>query len=82
MGHVYGIPEAALVGIEKQNTKQFFKCIDCALDGLDEIINSVYLVKGTVLCLRHAKEARGVKTQSTYNDPNTGPAGYGYVTLD
>lgn len=81
---VYGIPESSLVSIEKQNTNQFFKCVDCAIDGLDEIINSVYIVKGTVLCLRHAKEAREIKItiQPAYSDPNTGPAGYGYVTLD
>ncbi len=55
---MYGIPESALTAIEKENTKQFYKCIDCALDGLDEIINSVYIVEGTVLCLNHAKEKR------------------------
>jgi hypothetical protein len=77
----YGIPESALTALEKENTNQFYKCVDCAIDGLDEIINSVYIVEGTVLCLRHAKEARGIKTKSSYSDPNTGPAGDGYFTL-
>lgn len=59
---VYGIPEAAMAGIEKQNLDQTFKCIDCALEGLDEEINYLYLVEGTLLCLRHAKESRYGRT--------------------
>lgn len=79
---MYGIPESALTAIEKENTKQFYKCIDCAIDGLDEIINSVYIVNGTVLCLQHAKAARGIKTKSTYNDNHIGPANISYTPIN
>ena len=56
---MYGIPEAAFTSIEKEDKTQYFKCIRCALSGVDNHLTDIYQVNGTTYCLPHAKEALG-----------------------
>lgn len=69
---MYGVPESAFSAVEKQQLDQYFKCIGCALENLDEHPNFLYQVNGTVLCLRHAKEiyAKPGVTNITYDHSN------------
>lgn len=66
---VYGIPEAAIVSVEKEDKTQYFKCIKCALDGVDNHITDIYTVNGTNYCLRHGIEAHG--PVNSFHQPTT-----------
>lgn len=56
----YGIPEAALIAVEKEiknqnpNQNQKFDCLDCAIEGVFEPLDNVYMIKGTIYCYKHA----------------------------
>lgn len=52
----YGIPEAAFTSIEKEDKTQYFKCIICAVNNIDNHLTDIYQINGTVYCLTHAKE--------------------------
>jgi hypothetical protein len=70
---VYGVPEAALASVEKEDKTQYFKCIGCALSGVDNHLTDIYQVNGTVYCLYHAKEIHGsVSTKvNSFHQPTT-----------
>jgi hypothetical protein len=63
---VYGVPEAALSSVEKQDKTQYFKCIRCALEGVDNHLTDIYQVNGTTYCLHHAKEVHGPAVTVNY----------------
>lgn len=67
---MYGIPEAAMGAVEKFDKTQYFKCIKCALEGVDNHVTDIYTVKGTNYCLRHATEAYGQPVNS-FNQATT-----------
>lgn len=70
---MYGIPEAAVASVEKADKTQYFKCIECALENVDNHLTDIYQVSGTTYCLRHAKEAYGPAKPkiNTFYQPTT-----------
>lgn len=75
---MYGVPESPFGAVEKENKTQYFKCIKCALDGLDNHVTDVFQVNGTIYCLKHAKTTfnqpinESITYVSTPNGPSTG----------
>lgn len=57
------------MSVEKADKTQYFKCIDCAIDGIDNHLTDIYQFNGTIYCLFHAQKARGsvVVKVNTFN---------------
>lgn len=66
---MYGVPEAAAASVEKQDKTQYFKCIGCAVEGVDNHLTDIYTVNGTNYCLRHGAKVYGpiITTVNTFN---------------